>query len=521
LAKGKILIAVVATVLICIYLAFTFISPLSPGPVESNQITPRSLKVNSNTVSILDNSETGNWAGVALHKVSLVVNKQFENNVPIWYGSNFMVDSTVRILAGLGIEVVNKLPFDATVTINVTGGADWYGYNTSGKAEDGGTTNAPTAAHATVLVSITNENRENSEFVNQYRTLPLSRIVGDYPLALTPMDEAIAGALVPDLAKIWGENVCINAMTDSDELISWAGVYAIYSNCSIGDNANPYLQSGGWDTISPNTITALLNAYEHSPKKTSEYAYDTLDTITAGYIYDPFPNLLPTVSPKILDLLKNTNPTGINFDSQGNITSITPDAIPIFIQLLGNNNMLIRVASAQTLSKLGPVAIPALSKAVTDNAEINYSSAPSAGNSCAAIAAIYSLKCIGSESIPALIDATNSPGVYSNEINFDRTRMVTVFVREVAIDALKSVGSKDMSPLKADLENENYYVRLMAAKTLGNIGPKAREAIPALIQALNDEDGRVRAAASYALYEITGNYEDDASFWQEWLTSQK
>jgi hypothetical protein len=530
LSRGKV-VGVVAVLVVVIIVSsiigFNHVLPLfpsPPGPLNSYQGTHGTAPLNPYTVPILNTPETIDWAEISLHKVSLVVNQQFDNNEASWY-SHFVGDSTTRILSMLGVEVVDKAPFDATLTINVTGGAVWNDYNLSGKEEDGGITHAPTAAQATISLSLAGENKKSLELEKWYQTIPLSEIVGNYPLYLTPMNEAVAGALIPCLATLWGESVCINAMNDIDELISWAGTYTVYSNCSSGDYTNsPAHYLGGWDAISPNILSALMNAYEHGSKKTSLCAYDTLETVTAGYVYDPLPNLLPILSPEIL-----ANSSGINLDSQGNVVSISKEAIPNFIQLLGNNNMLIRVAAAQALSNLGSEAIPALSKAVNDSViyDTNYNvfSAGLFGNTRIAIAAVYSLKCIGTDAIPALIDATLNPGDYTNKVNSDKSRFAMVSVHDVAVAALTSMGSKTIPAFIQALKNDNPNIRLLAADSLGNLGPAANETVPAIIDALYDTDRTVASHASMALGKITGNQphslsDPDMAEYQEWLIAQ-
>jgi HEAT repeat protein len=52
------------------------------------------------------------------------------------------------------------------------------------------------------------------------------------------------------------------------------------------------------------------------------------------------------------------------------------------------------------------------------------------------------------------------------------------------------------------LKDKDEEVRRYAAKALGNIGPKAKEAVPALIEALKDENLDVRYYAQEALNKI-------------------
>ena len=47
-------------------------------------------------------------------------------------------------------------------------------------------------------------------------------------------------------------------------------------------------------------------------------------------------------------------------------------------------------------------------------------------------------------------------------------------------------------------------MRRLAISALGAIGPAAKDAVPALTEALKDEDRRVRQAAQFALRRIKG-----------------
>jgi HEAT repeat protein len=54
----------------------------------------------------------------------------------------------------------------------------------------------------------------------------------------------------------------------------------------------------------------------------------------------------------------------------------------------------------------------------------------------------------------------------------------------------------------ADLKDKDWNVRFWAAEALGDIGPKAEKAVPALIQAFNDKESMVRQYAAIALGKI-------------------
>jgi HEAT repeat protein len=74
--------------------------------------------------------------------------------------------------------------------------------------------------------------------------------------------------------------------------------------------------------------------------------------------------------------------------------------------------------------------------------------------------------------------------------------------------AIRELGSKTgeaervVPALVEALRDENGYVRHDAATTLGKFGEDAREAIPTLLAALKDADPSVRRAAAAALKHI-------------------
>ena len=74
----------------------------------------------------------------------------------------------------------------------------------------------------------------------------------------------------------------------------------------------------------------------------------------------------------------------------------------------------------------------------------------------------------------------------------------------MAIDALSAVDIKSAVPflIQKRLKHSEVSFRKMAADVLGNAGPLAKEAIPALTEALKDPDVGVRQSAAAALKKI-------------------
>jgi HEAT repeat protein len=75
-------------------------------------------------------------------------------------------------------------------------------------------------------------------------------------------------------------------------------------------------------------------------------------------------------------------------------------------------------------------------------------------------------------------------------------------VRRRAALALAHFRAEAVPALVQALDDEDFSVRAAATRALGEIGPEARDALPALLNALNDENAAVREAAKRALVDI-------------------
>jgi hypothetical protein len=73
------------------------------------------------------------------------------------------------------------------------------------------------------------------------------------------------------------------------------------------------------------------------------------------------------------------------------------------------------------------------------------------------------------------------------------------------------------SLMKTLKTHKDPKMRYWAAESLGHFGPEAREAVPALSEALKDPDGMVRMGAAYALAEIGPDAREAAPKLQEAL----
>jgi HEAT repeat protein len=180
-------------------------------------------------------------------------------------------------------------------------------------------------------------------------------------------------------------------------------------------------------------------------------------------------------------------------------------AVPFLIEALESGKPEIRRHAAQLLGSIGRdarAAVPALIKALSDpDARLR-------------VAAVYTLgRAAGEHGLAQLRrrsglpprdgdegDATAVPALVAALRDSDQ------FMRGYAADALASIGpvAKDAVPallaaLNDPRDEEHLHARYKAALALAQIGPDAKVALPALVKALGDEERSVRYAAASVL----------------------
>ncbi len=120
----------------------------------------------------------------------------------------------------------------------------------------------------------------------------------------------------------------------------------------------------------------------------------------------------------------------------------------------------------------------------------------------------------GAPSTPTPITST---GEFANATAADAPGLVEVFRdrdnvarRQAAFRAIVSIGKPAVPTLVDGLKDEDPEVRIDCASALGEIGPAALEAVPALKNALNDDVGDVVGAVSIAFRKIDPDAARDA-----------
>ncbi len=199
-----------------------------------------------------------------------------------------------------------------------------------------------------------------------------------------------------------------------------------------------------------------------------------------------------------------------------NLARLGPPAIPVLTRALTDDDEddRVRMHTASALGEMGPQAAeatPSLIQALKQH------------NEMVAKWAALALGKIGpgaKDAVPALIDAMKGgdwdmrccaaealgqigPGAKAAVPALEEA-LKDEHARFYAAEALAKLGLPDkaLPVLIALLEHESPSFRKAAAKTLGEIGPPAKAAVPALREALKDKTHYVRKAAAAALKKI-------------------
>jgi len=212
--------------------------------------------------------------------------------------------------------------------------------------------------------------------------------------------------------------------------------------------------------------------------------------------------------PALIKVLKDKD-EGVRINAAYALGMIGPKAakaVPVLIETLKDKDWRVRWNAAQALGKIGPAAekaVPALIEALKDKDRLVRMKVAKA------------LKQIK----PGINMSQYESIDCDSNLNEDEDRRLNALRRRVYADPedfsalnqyvniLKRMGdyhgSNDMLVLIWNLlYHKSDDVRRSAATALGNIGPKAEKAVPALIQALKDKHEFVRYYAAIALGKI-------------------
>ncbi len=187
-------------------------------------------------------------------------------------------------------------------------------------------------------------------------------------------------------------------------------------------------------------------------------------------------------------------------------------AVPRLTKILEDEDGFVRIAAAEALGSIGPpagVAVPALIRALDDEEFFVRETAAKA---------LGYLGPAAEPAVPALIDVLGDHRSFIRETAAQSLGYVGPRAKQavlplaralrdqhlgpVAARALSRIGVAAVPALIEALDDENARVRKNAALALGQIGPLASASIPKLIDALHDDAWLLPGSAAWALGHI-------------------
>ncbi len=190
-------------------------------------------------------------------------------------------------------------------------------------------------------------------------------------------------------------------------------------------------------------------------------------------------------------------------------------AVPTLVEALGSAALGVRMAAVASLGDIGPpgkAAVPALEALLETEDRVQLEAVAS------------SLSLIGWQDLPALIERLSVPSVVNRILIVETLsshgkdalqgmeqligcllQQESLYLRLAASRILARLGSPAVAPILAALERTkptDRIPRFWCATTLGEMGPEAKTAVPALEALLDDADIEVRGEAKEALEKI-------------------
>lgn len=187
-------------------------------------------------------------------------------------------------------------------------------------------------------------------------------------------------------------------------------------------------------------------------------------------------------TPYLLTLVKDpsTQVRNLAVDALGRIGADPKEAGPVLVEALRNPGQVSPNLIQAALQKLGPAVIPEVAKMLQDPK-------PNVRAQGAALLGRYGAA--AKDAVPALTEALK-----------DDQDLVAIHAARALWEIDQSLAG--IPTLIKILGSASGNMRALAATTLGGIGPKAREAVPALVEAAKGDDPRMRQAARSALEKV-------------------
>jgi HEAT repeat protein len=256
---------------------------------------------------------------------------------------------------------------------------------------------------------------------------------------------------------------------------------------SIGAEAQPKVVEAlqGSEARQRSGAALALGAMHTAAKDAAPAMMARLDTETDPAVRSNLLTALPRVGadpaaliPRLIEGIKDESEPIRHASVNGLLTlpSAQKPVVDALIALLQDPNPTLRERAAYVLGRLGDYAAPAVPAMIDAASQPN---APAAFQDA--------LVQIGIPAVPPLLATA------------EKVDPAAITPEYWVVKVLQSMGGIAVGPVSRSLTHTNTSVRLLAVRVLGELGRDAEDAVPALIQRLDDPDLRVRASTLSAL----------------------
>lgn len=330
--------------------------------------------------------------------------------------------------------------------------------------------------------------------------IALSRVVPDDKRALDAIvllitEQAAWNAAIPEVAKMGPDAQAFyaTALKAKDETVRFKALQGMAKLKGLGKEAA--------EAIGPSLKDESVGV--------RRAAIGVLASIEANKIKDAVP--------QISEALKDKDPTnrGQALAILNKLGADAKKAAPALAEILKDKDPALRTAVLGVFKKMGADAAPAtfaLLNLVGEEKDL----LPEVGKM---------LDLFGPAALPGYIKALESENPFVKQIAAENIaklgpggreaaaalgitlRDKEKAVRTASAEALEKIGKGVVQTLRDSLKDPDPAARAQAIETLGELGPKAKAALPDLKTALSDKDGIVRLQAALALKK-TGDAKD-------------
>jgi HEAT repeat protein len=327
---------------------------------------------------------------------------------------------------------------------------------------------------------------------------------------------------IGDPAKPAAEAI-VKLITDEDAVVRRSAMHALHSIKPGKDKVVPLMIKALQDA-DPHVVALAINALAEEGAEIVPAMIEAMKDDRTIYwailvLYEIGPDAKDAV-PELAKALSHEKEE-VRHEAAHALRAIGADAkeaVPALVEALDDELILVRLPSVLALGSIGPDAKPAVDKLTS------YLEAEDALLKVCAVWALAKIEPdderLKTETVPALMEflkdedqeARRAAALALLQLDPGPEIMIPAFLGafdsaspEVRSDMLEAIASLGEEAVPGMIRGLKYPdIRKQVAEILGRIGEGAKEAVPALLEHVNDEDPQVQAEVLFALGCIGG-----------------